>query len=144
MSRPDEPSAIDELLDRAVQAILEGDHETAKVLAEQVLALDENNTDAEDLLAFPVEHGEIRRLTIMFVDLVDSTALSTRIEPEVYRTVVGRYRDDVLEIVRRYEGHVGSTKGDGLLASSDTRKLTRTTVDGQYRPASTSPGRSPN
>ncbi len=92
-----------------------GDRATANVLAEQVLALDRNNADAEDLLAAPSD-GEIRRMTILFADLVDSTALSTRIEIEVYRTVVGRYRDDVLKIVNRYEGHVGSTKGDGLLA----------------------------
>ena len=107
---------IDELLDRAFQAINAGDRATANVLAEQVLALDQGNAEAEDLLAAPTEHGEIRRLTIMFADLVDSTALSTRIEPEVYRTVVGHYRDEVLRLVGQYEGHVGSTKGDGLLA----------------------------
>jgi class 3 adenylate cyclase len=107
---------IDELLDQAFQAINAGDRATANVLAEQVLALDEGNAEAEDLLAAPTEHGEIRRLTIMFADLVDSTALSTRIEPEVYRTVVGHYRDEVLRLVGQYEGHVGSTKGDGLLA----------------------------
>ena len=107
---------IDELLDQAFQAINAGDRATANVLAEQVLALDEGNAEAEDLLAAPAAHGEIRRLTIMFADLVDSTALSTRIEPEVYRTVVGRYRDDVLRLVGQYEGHIGSTKGDGLLA----------------------------
>ncbi len=60
--------------------------------------------------------GEIRRLTILFADLVDSTALSTQVEPETYRLVVGRYRDLVLRIVNHYEGHVGSTQGDGLLA----------------------------
>ena len=52
----------------------------------------------------------------MFADVVDSTALSTRIEPEIYRTVIGRYREQVNEIVDRYEGHIFSTKGDGLLA----------------------------
>jgi class 3 adenylate cyclase len=107
---------IDELLDQACQAINEGDRARAKVIAERVLQVDQGNAEAEDLLAAPADHGEIRRLTIMFVDLVDSTALSTRIEPEQYRTVVGRYRDDVLRIVRHYGGHIGSTKGDGLLA----------------------------
>ncbi|MBV8294112.1 MAG: AAA family ATPase, partial [Mycobacterium sp.] len=89
----------------------------ATALAGQVLAVDRDNADAEDLLAAaPTEDGEIRRLTIMFADLVDSTALSTRVEPETYRLLVGRYRELVLEIVDRYEGHIGSTKGDGLLA----------------------------
>jgi class 3 adenylate cyclase len=45
----------------------------ANVLAEQVLSVDRGNVDAEDLLAAPDDHGEIRRLTIMFADLVDST-----------------------------------------------------------------------
>lgn len=51
----------------------------------------------------------------MFADLVDSTALSTRLEPETYRTLVGRYRDEVRRVVDRYEGHISSIKGDGLL-----------------------------
>jgi class 3 adenylate cyclase/tetratricopeptide (TPR) repeat protein len=108
--------AIDDLLERAVRAINEGDRATADELAGQVLAVDRTNPDAEELLATPVGSGEIRRLTVLFADLVDSTALSMRIEPEVYRTVVGRYRDVVRNIVARYEGHIGSIKGDGLLA----------------------------
>ena len=44
----------------------------------------------------PGSGGEIRRLTILFADLVDSTVLSTRVEPETYRMLVGRYRDLVL------------------------------------------------
>ncbi|HZU47681.1 MAG TPA: adenylate/guanylate cyclase domain-containing protein, partial [Mycobacterium sp.] len=107
---------IDELLDRAVQAINRGDRATANALAGRVLEVDDNNLDAEELLATPAGGGAIRRLTIMFADLVDSTALSTRTEPETYRTVVGRYRDEVLRTVNRYDGHIGSTKGDGLLA----------------------------
>ncbi|MGB3486406.1 MAG: adenylate/guanylate cyclase domain-containing protein [Mycobacterium sp.] len=112
---PSSPN-IDELLDRAVAAINRGDRAAADALAGQVLAVDGGNTDAEDLLSTPVDGGEIRRLTMLFVDLVDSTALSTRIDVEVYRTVVGSYRDLVLEVVSHYAGHIGSTKGDGLLA----------------------------
>ncbi|WP_167105831.1 adenylate/guanylate cyclase domain-containing protein [Mycobacterium sp. DL592] len=107
---------IDELLDQACQAINAGDRAKANVIAEQILEFERGNAEAEDLLAAPAEAGEIRRLTIMFADLVDSTELSTRIEPEVYRTVVGRYREEVLRMVGQYGGHVGSTKGDGLLA----------------------------
>jgi class 3 adenylate cyclase len=107
---------IDALLDRAVAAIGSGDPATATALAGQVLAADQGNADAEELLAAPPHGGEIRRLTILFADLVDSTALSTRVEPETYRLVVGRYREQVLAIVNRFGGHIGSTKGDGLLA----------------------------
>jgi class 3 adenylate cyclase len=112
MSEP----TIEELLDRAVQALNRGDSATAKKLAAKVLAVDRGNPEAEDLLAAPAGRNELRRLTIMFADVVDSTALSTRIEPEIYFTVIGRYRDHVAEIVEQYEGHIFSTKGDGLLA----------------------------
>jgi class 3 adenylate cyclase len=109
-------ASIDELLERAVRAINEGDRATATTLAGQVLSVDRGNPEAEDLLAAPDRYGEIRRLTIMFADIVDSTALSTRLEPETYHALVGRYRKEVRRIVDRYEGHIGSIKGDGLLA----------------------------
>ncbi len=109
-------TSIDDLLDQAVGAINRGDRNTARALAGQVLAVEVGNADAEELLAAPGGGGEIRRLTILFADLVDSTALSTRIELEVYRTVVGRYRQEVDRIVNQYGGHIGNTKGDGLLA----------------------------
>jgi class 3 adenylate cyclase len=51
----------------------------------------------------------------MFADLVDSTALSTRIEPESYHTLIGQFRKDVVRIVDSYEGHISSVKGDGVL-----------------------------
>ena len=108
--------SVDELLDRAVAAINRGDRAAATVLAGQVLAVDRDNVDATDLLGNFGDGGEIRRLTIVFADLLDSTVLSTRVEPETYRLLVGRYRDLVLGVVDRFEGHVGSTKGDGLLA----------------------------
>jgi class 3 adenylate cyclase/tetratricopeptide (TPR) repeat protein len=108
--------AVDELLDQAVAAIKRGDRTTAGVLAQRVLAVDVGNAEAEDLLSAPASGGELCRLTLVFADLVDSTALSTRTDAETYRTVVGRYRDLVLAIVDRYGGHVTSTKGDGLLA----------------------------
>ena len=115
MSPGESGASIDELLDRAVRAINEGDRATATTLAGQVLSVDQGNPEAEDLLTAPARYGEIRRLTIMFADLVDSTALSTRLEPETYRTLVGRYRDEVRRVIDRYEGHISSIKGDGLL-----------------------------
>lgn len=114
--RPAGEASIDELLDRAVAAVNRGDRAAATALAGRVLAADSSNAEAEDLLAAPSDPGEIRRLTIFLADLVDSTALSTRVEPETYRLVVGRYREQVLRAVNRYEGHMGSTKGDGVLA----------------------------
>jgi len=115
-ARHDGGASIDELLDRAVAAINRGDRVTGTALAGQVLVADSANAEAEDLLAAPSDPGEIRRLTIFFVDLVNSTVLSTRVEPETYRLLVGRYREQVLRAVHRYEGHIGNTAGNGLLA----------------------------
>ncbi len=94
-------ASIDDLLDRAVAAINRGDRAAATALAGQVLAADSTNAEAEDLLAAPSDPGEIRRLAIFFADLVDSTLLSTRVEPETYRLLVGRYREQVLRVVNR-------------------------------------------
>ncbi len=138
MSTPRPRRTIDDLLDSAVDAINSGDRATASALAEQVLAVDSGNRDAEDLLAAPAAGaGGLRRLTLLFADVVDSTALSTRIEPEIYYTVIGRYRHVVNEVVERYEGHVSSTKGDGLLAvfghpkahENDVRRAVQTGLD---------------
>lgn len=108
---------IEELLDRAVDAINRQDHGAAKALVGQVLAVDHHNLDAEELLAVSDDGCVVRRLSMLFVDVVDSTALSTRIDPEIYRRVIRRYRDGVQRIVDKYEGHIGSTQGDGLLAT---------------------------
>lgn len=113
---PQRGAPIDALIDRAVAAINRGDRVTATALAGQVLAVERDNADAEDLLAAPGDVGEIRRLTLLFADLVDSTLLSTRVEPETYRSVVGGYREQLRRIVSRYEGHIGGTAGDGVLA----------------------------
>ncbi len=112
----DRRASIDDLLDRAVFAINSGDRAAATALAGEVLAIDGANTDAEDLLAAPDDTGEMRRLTIIFIDVVESTKLSTRLEPEPYRVLVGKYRELVTRTIQRYEGHLASTKGDGLLA----------------------------
>jgi class 3 adenylate cyclase len=109
-------ASIDDLLDRAVFAINSGDRAVATALAGEVLAIDGANADAEDLLAAPDDTGEMRRLTIIFIDVVESTELSTRLKPEPYRVLVGRYRELVTRAIQRYEGHIASTKGDGLLA----------------------------
>jgi class 3 adenylate cyclase/tetratricopeptide (TPR) repeat protein len=108
--------SVDELLDQAVSAINRGDRTIATALAGEVLAVDRDNADAVDLLAASGDAGQIRRMTILFADVVDSTVLSGLVEPETYRLLVGHYREQVRQIVGRYEGHIGSIKGDGLLA----------------------------
>ena len=115
----DETLVIDDLLDRAVDAINHGHFEIARQLAQEVLATDGGNDDAEVILANRPDDGtgELRRPTIMFCDLVGSTALSTRHDPEMYRRVVGRYKSVCRTIIEgTYDGQIVSIKGDGLLA----------------------------
>ncbi len=60
--------------------------------------------------------AERRQLTVMFCDLVGSTALSGRLDPEDYREVMRAYQEACAGIVGRYEGHVAKFLGDGVLA----------------------------
>ncbi len=59
--------------------------------------------------------AERRHLTTMFVDLVGSTALSGRLDPEDMREVITSYQNAVAGVVTRYEGHVAKYMGDGVL-----------------------------
>src|SRR3954452_13727454 len=60
--------------------------------------------------------AERRQLTVMFVDLVGSTALSSRLDPETMREVLRRYQNVVAGEVSRFEGLVAKLMGDGVLA----------------------------
>ena len=59
--------------------------------------------------------AERRQLTVMFCDLVGSTALSSRLDPEDLREVIGAYNRAVGEIVAGFDGFVGRYMGDGVL-----------------------------
>src|SRR5277367_4432216 len=60
--------------------------------------------------------AERRQLTVMFSDLVGSTALSARLDPEDMREVIRAYQDACSGAVARYDGFVAKFMGDGLLA----------------------------
>lgn len=60
--------------------------------------------------------AERRQLTVMFVDLVGSTALSGRLDPEDLRKVIRSYQSTVAGEIARYDGHVAQYLGDGVLA----------------------------
>ncbi|EUA89850.1 adenylate and Guanylate cyclase catalytic domain protein [Mycobacterium ulcerans str. Harvey] len=109
-------------------ALNRSDRGVADALAQQVLAVEQGNIEARGVLAAaPGDGGKIRRLTIVFADLVDSTVLSTRLDPEPYRLLVGGYRDLVQRIVDRHDGRIASTKGDGLLVVFGHRAGSTTT-----------------
>jgi class 3 adenylate cyclase/tetratricopeptide (TPR) repeat protein len=68
--------------------------------------------------AAPMGSGEAerRQLTVMFCDLVGSTALSARLDPEDLREVIGAYHRCVAEVIERAGGFVAKYMGDGVLA----------------------------
>src|SRR6267378_6561157 len=61
------------------------------------------------------DRAERRQVTVMFSDLVGSTALSGRMDPEDLREVISAYQNCVGEIVRRFGGFVAKYMGDGVL-----------------------------
>ena len=52
---------------------------------------------------------------MLFCDLVDSTALSSQLDPEDLREVVRAYQDTCAKVIARFEGHIAQYLGDGLL-----------------------------
>jgi class 3 adenylate cyclase len=65
--------------------------------------------------ARPEDRAERRQVTVMFSDLVGSTALSARMDPEDLREVISAYQKCVAETVGRFDGFVAKYMGDGVL-----------------------------
>src|SRR6202040_2085624 len=63
----------------------------------------------------PENRAERRQVTVMFSDLVGSTALSARMDPEDLRVVISAYQKCVAEAVQRFGGFVANYMGDGVL-----------------------------
>jgi class 3 adenylate cyclase/predicted ATPase len=61
------------------------------------------------------EAPERRHVTVLFSDLIGSTALSTRLDPEDLREVISAYQTCATETVRRFDGYVAKFLGDGIL-----------------------------
>ncbi len=59
--------------------------------------------------------AERRQLTVLFCDLVDSTALARQLDPEDLREVVHAYQETCAKVIARFEGHIAQYLGDGLL-----------------------------
>src|ERR1700726_4869984 len=69
---------------------------------------------ADDHLPSP-SAGERRQLTVMFCDLVGSTALSEKLDPEELRSLLHAYRTLCGDVIARYDGFVARYVGDGIL-----------------------------
>src|ERR1700723_4818950 len=63
----------------------------------------------------PEDRAERRQVTVMFSDLVGSTALSARMDPEDLREIISAYQKCVAETVQRFGGFVAKYMGDGVL-----------------------------
>jgi class 3 adenylate cyclase/predicted ATPase/ABC-type lipoprotein export system ATPase subunit len=62
------------------------------------------------------DQAERRQLTVMFCDLVDSTALSRRVDPEDLQEIVRRFLDACNHAIGRFNGYIAKYMGDGMLA----------------------------
>src|SRR5262249_21735874 len=70
-----------------------------------------------DKLGFPPERdqAERRQLTVLFCDLVDSTALSRRMDPEDLQDIIRRFLDGSSQAIGRFNGYIAKYMGDGML-----------------------------
>ena len=71
---------------------------------------------AERIRAAGAVAGERKRATVFFCDLVGSTALAERLDPEEYRDLLEQYLELVLGEIYRFEGIVNQLAGDGMMA----------------------------
>jgi class 3 adenylate cyclase len=122
-----------------------GDWAGVRALARAMLSLDPDDAAATALLAradaagtaAAEEGGERRQLTVMFVDMVGSTALSTAADPELVRDVVRAYQQAVGDAVAARGGHVAGYAGDGVIVyfgyptahEDDARRAVRAGLD---------------
>src|SRR5262245_9328269 len=81
----------------------------------QPVAQDQPSPEVTPRVTAPPPDAERRQLTVMFCDLVDSTKLSSQLDPEEYREVVRAYQSVCTEVIQRYDGHIAQLLGDGLL-----------------------------
>jgi class 3 adenylate cyclase len=86
-----------------------------KLMLRAIAALDTHPPVPPPAAARRAEAAERRQLTVMFCDLVGSTALSTRFDPEDLRELIGDYRRAVADTVGHFDGFVAKYVGDGVL-----------------------------
>src|SRR6201997_2356155 len=107
----------DDLKELGVAAI---GHRRLMLKAIADLAASAGRTAAEDVPAVPTANAtadaERRQLTVMFCDLVGSTTLSARLDPDDLRAVIGAYHRCVAAVIEGTGGFVAKYMGDGVLA----------------------------
>ena len=63
----------------------------------------------------PVPGAERRQLTVMFCDLVGSTELASRFDPEDLGEIIGKFRDACARVITQFDGYIAKYMGDGIL-----------------------------
>jgi hypothetical protein len=94
--------------------------------AAQTLAVPSASTGSK-----PHDTAERRQLTVMFCDLVGSTALASRLDPEDLREVIGAYHRCVAAVVARFDGFVAKFMGTACSPISATRGHMKTLPSGR-------------
>jgi class 3 adenylate cyclase/predicted ATPase len=77
--------------------------------------LDPKDDPTDSLQQAIVPDAERRQLTVMFCDIVDSSSLSEKLDPEDLREVIRKYQETCNKVISRFEGHIAQYLGDGLL-----------------------------
>src|SRR6476660_6788240 len=112
-------SVLPDLTDQDLEKlrVLLGGRRMIKQAIAKLEALDAPIAVATTTPATPrsVDTAERRQVTVMFSDLVGSTALSSRMDPEDLREVISAYQKSVAETVQRFGGFVAKYMGDGVL-----------------------------
>ena len=106
---------------RLLQAVAQLDSQGASVegraaaVNQDVARVQPAEPSPEPLTALSAPSGERRQLTVMFCDLVGSTALSEKLDPEELRSLLHDYRTRCGAVISRYDGFVARYVGDGIL-----------------------------
>ena len=105
-------------------------------MAEDVLAVDPGNQHATALLERaqveqPLPEGQRAFVSLIFSDIVRSTNLAEKSEPEIVRSVFTLYREAATEAIHELDGRILQFQGDGVVACFGYPTSTRTTPDGR-------------
>jgi predicted ATPase/class 3 adenylate cyclase len=120
-----EPAFIENAIDTDVlPELTEGDLEKLGIplghrrkMLRAIAELDRATLAPAETATEPVrpEEAERRHLTVLFCDLVGSTALSARLDPEDMRTLIGAYHSRITEVISPYQGIIARYMGDVVL-----------------------------
>lgn len=125
MEYGEQSGSVDEVLNLADQAIAAGDWNRVLQLTAELLAGEPRQTDALALRRMaerqlagrtPSDDTERRFLTVVFVDLVGSTAISERLDPEEFAALLDRYQHIISAAITEYGGSIVKLLGDGVMA----------------------------